>query len=171
MLYYFAYGSNLHPLRLMERVPSARLIGAIELNQYRLLFHKQSQDESGKCNLIHTKSPSDLVYGALYAMDPAQKQVLDDAEGKGCGYQDHQIRVQLQEREYFCATYVAQPSYIVEPLKPYCWYKRLVLLGAEYLQFPKFYLRALASVSSVEDPDETRRMKHETLIERIRKYC
>ena len=49
---YFAYGSNLHPMRLMERVPSAKFVGTVEIKKYRLTFHKKSIDDSSKCNMF-----------------------------------------------------------------------------------------------------------------------
>jgi gamma-glutamylcyclotransferase len=170
MLSYFAYGSNLHPLRLIERVPSARLVGVVELRQYRLIFHKQSTDKSSKCNLIHTGSESDLIYGAIYEIDPAHKRDLDRVEGKGHGYIDTHMTLQHQGRDYTCFTYLAQQSYIVDHLKPYHWYKQLVILGARYLQFPDSYIHSIASVESLEDPNENRKKKHEKLTEHIINY-
>ncbi len=41
MIHYFAYGSNLHPVRLIERVPSASLVGVIGISKHRLAFHKK----------------------------------------------------------------------------------------------------------------------------------
>ena len=55
LLYYLAYGSNLHPVRLTERVPSARFLGLTSLFGYQLRFHKRHEpDGSGKCNMYHT---------------------------------------------------------------------------------------------------------------------
>lgn len=167
MIPYFAYGSNLHPLRLLERVPSANLVGGTSVHQYRLMFHKQSVDGSSKCNLIHTGSESDLAYGAIYVIDPAHLSHLDRVEGNGCGYLDHHLTVQHQGREYRCFTYFAQQSYIVDNRRPYHWYKQLVVLGAKYLQFPDAYVCSIESVESVEDPVEKRRIENEVLIEKI----
>ncbi len=170
MIPYFAYGSNLHPLRLSERVPSARLVGVSELPNYRLIFHKKSHDGSSKCNLIHTGCESDRIYGAIYEIDQAHKPVLDRFEGKGRGYLDTHLTLQHQGQEYECFTYLAQQSYIVGHLKPYHWYKQLVVLGARYLQFPDSYICSIDEVDSVEDQDENRRIENQTLIEKIINY-
>jgi len=53
-LYYFAYGSNLHPLRLQARLSSAQLIGTTILPGYALKFHKLGHCLSGKCNIVRT---------------------------------------------------------------------------------------------------------------------
>jgi gamma-glutamylcyclotransferase (GGCT)/AIG2-like uncharacterized protein YtfP len=167
---YFAYGSNLHPLRLRKRVPSAKLVGGTDLRRYRLVFHKQGKDGSGKCHLISTGSDSDLVYGAIYEMDQAHKGDLDRIEGRGAGYLEHSMTLSLQGKEYGCFTYLAQASFIIDGLKPYHWYKHLVVLGARYLHFPDAYMYSIESVESVEDPDIKRTLEHETLIQKIIEY-
>ncbi|MFM9835765.1 MAG: gamma-glutamylcyclotransferase family protein [Methylophilaceae bacterium] len=78
-VFYLAYGSNLHPVRLKERVSSAKLIGVIELYGYELAFHKLSTDESGKCLLNKTGADSSMVFAALYEFDDKDKGALDDA--------------------------------------------------------------------------------------------
>lgn len=171
MIHYFAYGSNLHPLRLIERVPSASLIGVAGIRAHRLSFHKKGKDNSSKCNLLKTGSESDLVHGALYEIDPAHKAVLDGYEGNGFGYTDNSLAVEHNGREYSCFTYQAQESHIVEHLKPFHWYKELVVLGAIYLKFPQAYIASIRSVASVPDPDSQRRQEHESLIEKLADTC
>lgn len=170
MIRYFAYGSNLHPLRLMERVASANLVGVLEISKHTLLFHKKSTDGSSKCNLLQTGSEADVAYGAIYEIDPGHKRVLDSYEGIGYGYKDDQINLQHQGQNYICFKYTALQSHIVNNLKPYHWYKKLVVLGARNLQFPDSYTDSIKSVASAEDPDEKRRKENEILIEKIRDY-
>ena len=38
--YYLAYGSNLHPFRLSQRIAVKRLVATVSLNGFRLYFHK-----------------------------------------------------------------------------------------------------------------------------------
>ena len=169
-LYYFAYGSNLHPVRLSERVPSAEFLGVIELSHYRLAFQKRGRDGSSKCNLVCTGKESDGVYGAVYQIDSIHKQALDCFEGQGNGYHDSQLTVELHGKEHSTFTYFAQVSHIADGLKPYHWYKNLVVLGAKHMQFPNAYVRSIELIESVEDPDETRREHHSLLIEKIANF-
>ncbi len=170
MLYYFAYGSNLHPVRLLKRVPSAQLVGVVELRQHRLAFQKKSKDGSSKCNLAHTGKESNLVYGAIYELEPVHKVDLDRHEGKGHGYEDGEIALEFQGKQYECFTYFAQSSHIDNHLNPYHWYKNLVLLGAEYLRFPDAYIRSIEEIESVDDHDDLRRRQHESLIQEMLNY-
>ena len=110
MIYYFAYGSNLHPMRLMERVPSAELVGVAKHPNHVLTFHKKSNDGSSKCNMFN--SGSGLIFGAIYKLNPEHKNELDRFEGKGYGYIDNQITLEHNETEYSCFTYLAQQSHI-----------------------------------------------------------
>lgn len=165
MIHYLAYGSNLHPLRLMERIPSAKLIGAVELTGRRLTFHKKSNDGSGKCNIPCSRT--DSAYGAVYELDPGHRQALHRIEGRGAGYSDEPIDVLHGGRRYSCFTYLAQRSHVVPGLKPYHWYKELVVLGARYLEFPDPYVTAIESIESVADANAERSRDNAALIGKI----
>ena len=169
-IHYFAYGSNLHPVRLIERVPSAVLIGVCELPGFRLTFHKKSNDGSSKCNMFSASKETDVVHGAIYEINNEHKQNLDKFEGKGYGYIDTQISILHDETQYNCFTYIAQQSHIVDNLAPYHWYKNMVILGAKYLNFPTNYVSLIESVISKEDPDEKRRKEKNILLERMTKF-
>jgi hypothetical protein len=151
-------------------VPSAQLVGVIELSQHCLAFQKRGNDGSSKCNLVCTGEEFDGVCGAVYQMDPIHKQALDCFEGQGNGYHDSQLTVELHGKEYSTFTYFAQASHIAHGLKPYHWYKNLVVLGAKHLQFPNAYIRSIELIESVEDSDETRREHHSLLIEKIANF-
>jgi gamma-glutamylcyclotransferase len=155
-LHYFAYGSNLHPLRLRERVPSATVIGVVEARSRTLAFCKRSEDLSGKCNLYETGSQEDVVFGVLYEMDIRDKANLDRAESKGRGYNERIVSFTLNGKSYASFTYVADSNYVDESLLPYDWYKQFVIEGARYHSMSKEYIAWLDSFTSVADPDNER---------------
>ncbi len=167
-LYYLAYGSNLHPYRLRQRVPSAELVGVVVLPGKRLTFQKRSRDGSAKCMFVETGSGSHDLYGAVYSIDPGEKAALDHIEGVGFGYELNNVRVRLDgvDREAF--TYAATTSHIRPELSPYHWYKELVLLGAQYHGLPASYIDAIASTVSVADPDENRVRQKAGLLDAMR---
>lgn len=162
MIRYAAYGSNLHPLRLNERIPAARLLGTGNVRGWCLQFHKRSEDGSGKCNIL---LPGDGVYVAIYEMHEADKRKLDKIEGVGTGYRDATIGVP----EFgHCHTYLGSSSYLCNDLAPYDWYKEMVLLGCRKLDFPAFYTSAVDAVAASPDPDETRSRRQWQTVERMR---
>ena len=170
MIYYFAYGSNLHPLRLTQRVESANLVTSAQVFGYRLKFHKLGQDDSAKCNLLYTGGTSDSVFGAIYTLSTRHKSLLDEFEGKGSGYADYEIEIPHRGGMLRCFTYLAQSTHIVESIQPYDWYKQLVVQGADYLAFPKPYIRDIQAIKSLRDPDTAREQRHESLLQSIANY-
>lgn len=166
---YFAYGSNLHPLRLAARVPSAKLIGNVELSGYRLTFHKRSLDGSGKCLIFPDQDARSPVFGALYEFKREEKQLLDLVEGLGSGYDESLLELICGKTRYTAYTYIAQPAYIDTALAPYHWYKQLVVAGSRYHNFPQSYIENLEATISCDDPDEERTTLNEALLQRINK--
>lgn len=154
-LLYLAYGSNLHPVRLGERVPSARLLGTVVLAGWSLRFHKRSDvDGSAKCDLLRTGADSDQAYGAVYRMAAGDKPALDAAEGAGYRQQTLELDFDGAPRRAFA--YLAEAAYRDESLAPYDWYRDLVVAGARFLALPRPYVAAIERVSAIPDPDEGR---------------
>jgi len=166
MLHYLAYGSNLHPLRLRERVPSSRLAGCLELPGYRLAFHKLGQDGSGKCNIVRTGEATDRVHAALFTLDAGEKALLDGFEGAGYAVEEMEIEWQGEPVRPF--VYLAEADWIDDALMPYRWYRDIVGLGARYHQLTDEYIASIENHAALEDPDAKRGLHHAQLVERMR---
>ena len=159
---YAAYGSNLHPLRLGERLPSARLVGTGFLPDWSLRFHKLSKDRSGKCSIV----PGDEgVHFAIFDISDDDKLELDRIEGVGSGYAATSLLIPPFGD---CATYVAEASHVDEGLPPYDWYREFVLAGAAFHDFPADYVAHIAAVRAIKDPVIERSAAMWALAERIR---
>ena len=140
-----------------------RLLGTAHVENHELRFHKRSVDASGKCSV----EPSGAgVHVAVYGLRAADKRVLDEIEGVKRGYHDTVIDVPGFSD---CAVYVAEDDYKDDALRPYDWYRELVLLGCRYHDFPEAYIASIAAIDSIPDPDLARRAQNESLIERIRR--
>lgn len=160
-MYYLAYGSNLHPLRIGMRIASAELVGTAFVEGWSLHFHKRGKDGSGKCNIVAGGSG---IHAAVYRLSEADRVVLDRIEGLGYGYDEGVIDVAGYGD---CHVYLADPAYLDESLAPFDWYKALVLLGARHHGFPADYVERIAAASAREDPDEVRRAENRRIVERI----
>ena len=167
---YLAYGSNLHPMRLAERVPSSRLLGTTRLDGYTVSFVKRSVDGSAKCTLRRTDSPEDAAHCAVYELEESERHLLDEAEGLGRGYDEATLRVEVGGGSVTAFTYIADASHLAPELLPYDWYQALVLAGARFHGFPADYIAGLSAPESLPDPDRRRRLRHEGLLVRIRNY-
>lgn len=164
---YLAYGSNLHPLRLTARVPSARVVGVVEMPGYLLAFHKRSIDGSGKCLIYTQQGQHQRMYGVLYEFDAKEKEALDKAEGKGSGYCEQLVQFPLNGETYTPYVYVAQSTHIDPTLVPYDWYKSLVIAGARYHGFPNEYIASIEATPSKPDLNTKRKQENEDLLRKI----
>ena len=71
MLYYFAYGSNLHHIQMKRRCPNCRFIKKITLKNYSLTF----RSKYGAADIEKKKKKK--VYGGLYIISKAAEKRLD----------------------------------------------------------------------------------------------
>jgi len=152
---YFAYGSNMLTARLRERVPSVTAIGIGQLVGHALRWDKRSlQDGSGKCDAEATSRNDDVVWGALFELDPEDKPALDQAEGVGAGYFEKTVNVLTEAGLVTAVTYCATDKDAT--LRPYQWYKALVIAGAREHGLPPSYRSRLELVATVSDTDTAR---------------
>lgn len=155
-LHYLAYGSNLHPRRLQQRVPSAQLLDTVALPGWQLNFHKRGQDTSAKCNIIQTGKTADVVYGAIYEMRVSERYGLDIVEGLNSGYCLAHLDISGQGTAFF---YVAEKDYIDNDLLPFDWYKKFVIVGCQFHAFPETYLAQIDCANVMLDLNEERRQQ------------
>ncbi len=160
---YAAYGSNLHPVRLAARTPSARLLGTDFLEGWSLHFHKRSdRDGSAKCSM-HRRGEG--VYVAVYEIAESEKTMLDDIEGLGVGYDE--ISIELPKYG-LCQSFTARPSHIADELAPFDWYREMVLLGCEVHAFPHEYRAGISSIDALVDNDVSRSRAAWQTVRRLR---
>ncbi len=153
---YFAYGSNRCLPRLENRVPGVRALGRASLLGYELRWHKRGADQSGKCSVVPSGSVAAVVHGALFAIPKAEKHLLDRVEGLGNGYGEITVRVESSRGATSAQTYVAASTHIDDSLRPYAWYRDLVVSGAEFPDLPADYVESLRLVVAQQDRDASR---------------
>jgi hypothetical protein len=170
ILHYFAYGSNLHPVRLKKRVPSATPIAPIELPGGTLHFNKAGNDGSSKCSISLTRDFNRSIWGVLYSLHYSEVHLLDKAEGVGFGYKKSLLMVTHQGVEIPAFTYLVQDSHVSESMVPYDWYHQLVLHGARYFGFPEDYISRIESIESLPDRHTERASENSLLLGELVTY-
>ncbi|WP_303697665.1 gamma-glutamylcyclotransferase family protein [Brevundimonas naejangsanensis] len=161
----FAYGSNMPAARLRERCPSARAIGIAELPGHELRWHKRSLDGSGKCDFVAVDTPNASVFGVLYEIAADEKPALDRAEGLDKGYDEGKVEVLCGSSRVTAIAYRATDT--DSSLRPYTWYRALVIAGAKEHGLPASYIAGLESVPADLDPDRSRHDRNMALIEGV----
>lgn len=151
---YFAYGSNMLSTRLQRRCPNATIVGTAIAEEYELHFSKPSKDGSGKGALV--KRVSSNTEGVLFKIPKSELKGLDDAEGKGYGYErDDKFSVRTNNGGMLeVVSYIQTKT--DKKLQPYDWYLALVLAGAHKNGFAQEYMDKLRSVPYKNDTKETR---------------
>lgn len=161
---YFAYGSNmlLRRLRAQNRAPSAVAVCTGFVEGRRLKFDKRSVDGSGKCDIEATGDPRDRAWGVVFRIDAADRPALDRVEGLGQGYTDQDVHVMTPDGLVNAFTYVALMK--APGLRPYHWYRALVVAGAREHGLPDAYIAWLQTFESQADPDAGRNRMNEALL-------
>lgn len=150
----FAYGSNMLTGRLRERCPSALPLGMAALVGFDLIWHKKSKDGSGKCGIVKSGEPGASIFGVLYRIASHEKSDLDRVEGLGNGYVETEITVHHGSDLVTAKAYIATDT---DPtLKPYTWYRALVIAGAKEHGLPADYVARLEAAPADQDPDQKR---------------
>ncbi len=162
---YFAYGSNLHPLRLQARVPSARLLGKSALPGHEVIFGKRGMDGSGKCSVAHVPGEKQSAHGVLYRMLKSERGALDAAEGPD--YERKHASFIHGRREITAFYYAAKTLLPHNFLPPFDWYRALVISGALFHALPDDYVGRFATTECVPDPDEGRSRAMAELLARL----
>lgn len=139
--------------RLKERVGSALPFSNAWIRGYEVRFRKISIDDSGKADLVQTGNPEHIVHGVVYQFDPNERDALNEAER---GYDRAAIQVHIDSGNRDVITYLARRGRIDESLKPYTWYRDLILCGAEQHGLPEDYRRKIENIVDIPDPEENR---------------
>lgn len=162
---YFAYGSNLHSLRLRLRVPSAQFVGIGRLADYRLQYQKRGRDRSGKCDIA--PEPGGEVYGVVYRLPGPEMHRLDAIEGRGYRRVPVEVQMQGEQRLVPAYTYRARAAAVDPSLAPMQWYRDLVVTGAQQRGLPEDYVKNLLRREARQDAHFRRaRDARTTLIDR-----
>ena len=149
-------------LTAADRAPSAKAVGIGHVQGRRLTFDKVSQDGSGKCDAEATGQDTDRVYGVIFEILSTEKAALDKAEGFGKGYAEECVEVVTGSGRVPAMTYIATNKEL--GLRPYHWYKAIVVAGAVEHGLPKDYVEWLRAFDSFEDPNAGRRAENEALL-------
>ena len=164
--HYFAYGSNLLAERLTARCPSARVIGAVSVTGWRLVFQAKSFDGSGKATMVKGED-GDVVHGRLYEIAVAEREGLDRAEGAD---RDPPIHVRHDDFVVTAAdgstvsdvsVHLAREETVALP--PWDWYRALIVAGAMQAELPAADVAALAVVPALPDVLPKRKTRLEAL--------
>ncbi len=130
---YFAYGSNLWPLRMRARCPSAVAIATGRLAGWELRYAKPGVDGTAKLDIVPRRGFE--VHGAVYAIEDAERPALDAAEP---GYDAVTVSVDTDAGPLAVLAY-RWPGPVTDA-GPAAWYRRMAVVGARHHRLPEGYV-------------------------------
>ncbi len=144
---YFAYGSNMHPVQMQERCPSADFKGICELKGFRLIFNRKGSHRQGAVASVEPGDPQeDLVMGVLWEIpseDLARMDSIENPIEKPLAYVRVAVPVACQDQaSKYAWIYMAFPDGLM--LEPDPEYLDIILDGAIKVGLPESYRKALA---------------------------
>ena len=163
--YVFSYGSNLLFERIQDRVKSVQNVMKYQLDGYRLLFNKASEDGSVKANIEETSNSGDFVLGMIHMIKYKEKPILDKYETLGHGYQLICFRLLIRDEIKTVHTYIANEERFTRIGKPYRWYLDLIIAGAKQNRFPNRYITELLSIETEKDRNDSRRRRNREILQ------
>ncbi len=142
---YIAYGSNLNLEQMANRCPTAKVVGASKINNYRLLFRGSHAGAVATIEPYKGGSVPVLVWG----ITPADETALDRYEGWPFLYRKETLKVRLNGKYVTAMVYIMNEG---RPLgQPSCYYYSTILEGYKSADFNVDILRNAVSDSAEED--------------------
>lgn len=166
-LLYLTFGSNLHPLRIEQRVGPVSFFGTVQLREWKLCFDKRGADGSAKANLRPAPGSDSVAWAAVFEIDARQLAVLDRFEGCGGGYETIRFDIPDNGRTRPALAYLTPSQWTTQLMLPFDWYLALVIAGARHQGFPAAYVEQLAAQPSIEDADAQRAAARWALLEQM----
>ena len=147
MIYYFAYGSNMNPKRMANRVGDFEILGLGTLKDHELRFNKiaRNKDGIGYANIspLYDKK----VEGIIYRFQNIT--LLDKSEGYPIHYNRKIMEILHNGNRLETWVYFAQENQISNSLFPERNYLEHLLCGKDYLS--EGYFKQLEGVKVIED--------------------
>ena len=94
---YIAYGSNLNLEQMAHRCPTAQVVGASMLKNWRLMFYSVATIERHKGGKVPI---------LIWRIQPRDEQALDRYEGWPCLYRKERLRVTVNGRGVYRLVYI-----------------------------------------------------------------
>lgn len=139
---YLAYGSNLNLEQMAHRSPTAKVVGATVLKDYKLLFR------GGHGGSVATVEPMKgiVVPVLLWEITPADEAALDRYEGFPFLYRKETVKVKLGKKNVEAMVYIMNEGR--ELGTPSCYYYSVILEGYRAAGFDIDILKQAVSEST-----------------------
>lgn len=138
---YFAYGSNMDSLQMMERCPDSVFVGKATLKDYMINFTRYSGNwKGGVADIVESKES--VVWGLLYEISDNDLNNLDVSEGHPTIYKRINVLVE-DDKESFLSAYAYEVVNKKSFIQPSNKYLSILINAAVKYDFPGEYRKHL----------------------------
>lgn len=142
--FYIAYGSNLNLKRMRHRCPTAKVVGIVSLEGWKMTFRGKG---NGVATIEH--SENDSVPVLIWRIMPRDEQALDTYEGAPSFYRKETILVELDGETVQAMVYIMNDGH---PLSsPSKGYYATILEGYQDAGFDPAILKRYADATKKEE--------------------
>lgn len=139
---YFAYGSNMDPVQMEQRVSSARALGVGRLRGYRLAFTHKSRHGGAVADVVQADGQE--VLGVIYELTLAELGALDRQEVL---YRRIAVEIECEDTSRVDAwIYLIKQPDLESKLAPRRDYLQRILDGAKAANLPADYIARLRAI-------------------------
>ncbi|MCZ0941664.1 MAG: gamma-glutamylcyclotransferase [Gammaproteobacteria bacterium] len=151
--HYFAYGSNMNPVRVRERGLRFTAVRGAWLKDRRLVFDKVSRLHPNAAHANVVYAPGERVEGVLYRLAGAVEILkMDPFERAPWNYGRDAVQVQAQDDVLWAWTYFANRAVRSDGLNPPAEYLAHMLAGRDHLSADYFDWLARTPVADCAKP-------------------
>jgi gamma-glutamylcyclotransferase (GGCT)/AIG2-like uncharacterized protein YtfP len=119
-MFYFAYGSNMHPGQMAKRCPGCAFVATARLKDHRLTFSRFWSAWGGGGVADIQPAPGSVVEGVVWEITEAHRQTLDEYEDYPTSYTRKDVVVEIAEGGTLTAfAYLAKPTGAYRPSRRY----------------------------------------------------
>ena len=119
-MFYFAYGSNMHPGQMQQRCPGCSFVASARLRDHRLAFSRPWAEWDGAGVADIQPSPESIVEGVVWEITEAHREALDEYEEYPTAYTRKDVVVETFEGKTLTAfAYLAKPMGSYRPGRRY----------------------------------------------------
>ena len=151
--WYFAYGSNMNPARMLARGLDFEQRIAGVLPRFQMRFNKAAVGKPGIAYANIVYQPAAAVEGVLYQLADSQAiEVMDQYEGSPVRYSREVYSIKTADSSVNAWVYVANPAMLADQLLPESRYVDHLLAGkdlisSEYCQWLENHPSVLSDAS------------------------
>jgi gamma-glutamylcyclotransferase (GGCT)/AIG2-like uncharacterized protein YtfP len=143
-MFYFSYGSNMHPDRMARRCPGCAFVTTARLADHRLTFSRYWDAWGGGGVGDIQPAPGSVVEGVVWEITDAHCQTLDVYEDCPTSYVRKDVVVRAADGKTLTAfAYVARPTGVYRPARRYL---QEILEGAQAHHLSPDYIAFLEAI-------------------------